>query len=222
MSIVVVNTTDSSTVLGNIDEDCVQQAAVDLRLEKVWSMAGTFTIDETAKQHRKTTPMELDADGYYTMPPGVYECSFDHDIAIGPDEAALVITRSTLVRNGILMASGLWDPKFAGRGGCALHVNGGDFRIKPGTRVAQFVVWKVLNAQGAYDGSYGLDANGKPKAMEAKYHAPEAVQKTESRPSATNQGAMTQGNAGQGAAEGSFTGQEVGQYRVDPSQSRFV
>lgn len=214
MSIVVVNTTDSSTVLGNIDKDCVQQAAVDLRLEKVWTMEGTFTIDETSKQHRKTTPMELDADGYYTMKPGVYECSFDHDIAIGPDEAALVITRSTLVRNGILMASGLWDPKFAGRGGCALHVNGGDFRIKPGTRVAQFVVWKVLNAQGAYDGSYGLDANGKPKAMEAKYHAETAAP--------VNQGAMTQGNAGQGAAEGSFTGQEIGQYRVDPTQSRFV
>lgn len=171
MSIVVVNTDHSSTTLGNIDENCVQQAAVDLRLERVWTMEGTFTIDESSKQHRKTTLMEPDADGYFTMKPGVYECSFDHDISIGADEAALVITRSTLVRNGVLMASGLWDPKFEGRGGCALHVRGGDFRIKPGTRVAQFVVWKVLNAQGAYNGSYGKAADGSIKEAEKKYYS---------------------------------------------------
>lgn len=170
MSIVVVNNDPSTTVLSNINEDCIQQAAVDLRLENIWSMAGTFKIDEEQKQHRKTTKIEPDENGYFVLAPGSYEVSFDHDISIGADEAALVITRSTLVRNGVLLASGLWDPKFAGRGGCCMHINGGPMVIKAGTRVGQFVAWKVLNAQGEYDGSYGLDANGKPKDMEAKYH----------------------------------------------------
>lgn len=170
MSIVVVNNEPSTTMLSNIDENCMQQAAVDLRLENVWMMQGEFLIDEEQKHHRQTTKLEVDNAGYYNLVPGSYEVSFDHDISIGGDEAALVITRSTLVRNGILLASGLWDPMFKGRGGCCMHVNGGPMKIKAGTRIGQFVTWKVLNPQGEYDGSYGLDSSGKPKDMEAKYH----------------------------------------------------
>ena len=133
-------------------------------------MSGTFIIDEESKQMRQTTKIDVGDDGYYTLPEGTYEVSFNHDIAIGPDEAALIIPRSTLVRNGIQLTSGLWDPKFVGRGGCCMHVRGGDMKIKPGTRVGQFVLWKVLNAQGEYNGSYGLHADGTPKVLEAKYH----------------------------------------------------
>lgn len=171
MSIVVVNTPESTTTLSNIDEKCVQQAAVDLRLDKVWGMIGPFTIDETSKAMRQTHEIEADVDGWYLLPEGPYEVSFDHDIAIGEDEAAIIVTRSTLVRNGVILASGLWDPQFVGRGGCCMHVRGGTMRIKKGTRIGQFVVWKVKNAQGAYDGDYGLTKDGAPKQMESKYHA---------------------------------------------------
>lgn len=171
MSIVVVNTEHSTTTLSNIDETCQQQAAVDLRLENVWKMSDMFVIDEEKKQHRKTTKLMVGDDGYYFLSEGAYECSFDHDIAIGPDEASLIVTRSTLVRNGVFVTSGLWDPKFSGRGGCCLHVRGGPMKIKPGTRIGQFVTWKVMNAQGEYNGSYGLNADGTPKDMEAKYHS---------------------------------------------------
>lgn len=170
MSIVVVNTKQSTTIISNIDETCTQQAAVDLRLESVWSMTGTFTIDEDKKGHRKTTPMVVDQEGYYNLSIGSYECSFDHNISIGADEASIIVPRSTLARNGVFLSSGLWDPKFSGRGGCCLHVNGGPMRIKPGTRIGQFVTWKVINAQGEYSGTYGLDANGVPKQAEEKYH----------------------------------------------------
>jgi len=169
--IVVINTNESTTKLSNIDDDCVQQAAVDLRLENIWKMEGEFLIDEERKQHRTTTQLTTNEDGYFELQPGSYEVSFDHDISIGADEAAYIVTRSTLARNGVFVVSGLWDPKFEGRGGCCLHVSGGHMKIKPGTRIGQFVTWKVLNAQGEYDGSYGLDkTTGKPKEMEAKYH----------------------------------------------------
>jgi deoxycytidine triphosphate deaminase len=170
MGIVVVNTDESTTFLSNIDKTCQQQAAVDLRLENVWKMEGLFTIDEDVKYHRKTTKVDVDEEGYYYLSVGSYEISFDHDISIGPDEASLIVTRSTLARNGVFVASGLWDPKFSGRGGCCLHVNGGLMKIKPGTRIGQFVTWKVVNAQGAYNGSYGLNTDGSPKEMEKKYH----------------------------------------------------
>lgn len=170
MSIVVVNTEYSSTTLSGITDKHVQQAAVDISLENVWKMDGLFVIDEDHKQLRNTTKVETDSEGYYCLDVGVYEVSFDHDIQMGSDEFALIISRSTLIRAGLLISSGGWDCKFSGRGGAALHVRGGPAKIKRGTRVGQFVVWKVLNPQGSYQGDYGLDANGKPKAMEAKYH----------------------------------------------------
>lgn len=174
MAIVVVNTEHSTTTLSNIDETCMQQAAVDLRLEQVWHMRGMFTIDEDRKVMRTTNPATIDEEGYYNLGDGTYEVSFDHDIAIGADEASLVITRSTLVRNGCQLVSGIWDCGFQGRGGCCLHVRGGGLRIKPGTRIGQFVTWKVANPQGIYNGDYGLSTDGKPKEMEAKYHTPAA------------------------------------------------
>ena len=170
MTVVVVNTEESNTRLSNIDEDCMQQAAVDLRLDKIWAMRGDFLIDETQKQHRIKVELEVDDDGYYSLSPGVYEVSFDHDISVGNDEVAYIVPRSTLSRNGIIIAGGLWDPGFQGRGGCCLHVNGGHMKIKPGTRVGQFLVWKVANAQGSYDGDYGRNADGSLKNMEQQYH----------------------------------------------------
>lgn len=170
MSIIVVNTNESTSSVSNIDKDCVQQLACDLRLENVWWMSGDFQIDEQSKKPRNTHKVAEDEEGYYNLREGVYEVSFDHDIAIGPDEGSLVITRSTLVRNGIQLVSGMWDPGFRGRGGCCMHVSGGNMRIKKGTRIGQFVTWKVLNPQGNYDGSYGLDADGNPKTLEQKYH----------------------------------------------------
>lgn len=168
MSIVVVNTEHSSTVLGNIDENCVQQAAVDLRLDKVWYMYGDFVIDEEGKQHRITRPMEVDAEGYYYLTEGSYEVSSSHIITIGPDEAGFVITRSTLNRNGCFITSGLYDPGYCGEMAMCLHVTGGPMRIKPGTRIGQYISWKVANAQGLYKGSYGYE-DGKPKAEQVKY-----------------------------------------------------
>jgi deoxycytidine triphosphate deaminase len=171
MSVVVVNTPESNTHITNIDDDCVQQAAVDLRLERMWGMNGPFTIDEEQKQHRNKYELSVDDEGYYNLEPGVYECSFDHDIKMGDDEVALIVTRSTLIRNGIFIASGLWDPSFRGKGGCCLHVHGGPAKIKPNTRIGQYLVWKVANAQGQYDGDYGLDRNGQAKEMEKRYYS---------------------------------------------------
>lgn len=168
--IVVVNSEESGSFLTNLDAACFQQAAIDLRLDNVWKIEGDFHIGEHTKIARNSTQLQPDSNNVYRLDKGVYEISFDHDISIAADEAALVITRSTLIRNGLFCASGLWDPKFTGRGGCALHVNGGTAFLEKGVRVAQFVVWKVLNPAGEYNGSYGLDANGVPKLSEQKYY----------------------------------------------------
>lgn len=171
MSMVHAASENSTTWLTNIDDDCVQQAAVDLRIKTIRRiLPSLFIIDEEQKMHRETEPVPLQSDGYWYLEPGSYEFTTDHIITMGPDEAGFVITRSTLNRNAVFITSGAYDPSYCGAMAGCLHVNVGSMKIKPGTRVGQMLLWKA-DALKQYDGDYGLDKDGKPKTMEAKYHS---------------------------------------------------
>lgn len=150
--------------LSSIQEGDVQPNAVDLRLGKVFKISNNlFTIDEEQKVHRGAEPSVLDTDGYYTLEVGQYEVIMENEIEVGPDEAGFVITRSTLNRNGCFLTSGLYDTGYKGVMAGVLHVNCGPMRIKPGTRVGQYLNWKA-EALSKYDGDYG-----KGKAHDEKY-----------------------------------------------------
>ncbi len=149
----------TNSFLSFVTPEMVQPNAVDLKLLSVWSMHGCFTLDEDNKKHRHKIEVQPDDEGYFHLKEGQsYEISFDHDVRIGDDEAGFVIVRSTLNRNGCFITSGLYDSGYgkdalAPMAAC-LHINGGDARIKKGTRVAQFLVWKA-ESLNSYNGDYG-------------------------------------------------------------------
>lgn len=145
----------STSVLSNVEEGDVQPNAVDLRLGKVlWITAGEFLIDEEQKVHRGSVEMMVDDDGYYRLQPGHYEVVMQNKIHVGRDEAGWVITRSTLNRNGVFLTSGLYDTGYNGVMAGVMHVTVGPMRIKPGTRIGQYLCFDA-QALSSYDGSYG-------------------------------------------------------------------
>ena len=85
-------------------------------------------------------------------------------ITIGEGEAGWVITRSTLNRNGVFITSGLYDSGYCGVMAGALHVNVGPMKIKRGTRVGQFLLFKSETLK-LYDGDYGAN-----KQHDVKYN----------------------------------------------------
>ena len=164
MSMINIGGTVSTSILTGIQKGDVQPNAVDLRLGKVFNIDdNTFTIDEDKKTHRGSTEQELWEDGYYYLYPGSYEVIMENTIYVGPDEAGFVITRSTLNRNGCFLTSGLYDTGYDGVMAGVLHVGVGLMRIKPGTRVGQYLNWKA-EAVSSYDGDYG-----KGKSHDQKY-----------------------------------------------------
>lgn len=170
--LVHIATKGATSSLTELDEDSVQPNAVDLRLDRVWIMHGTFKIDEDNKVHRYKNEIEPDVEGYFTLNPGEYEISFKGLVNMGPDEAGYVITRSTLNRNGLFITSGLYDSGYDGSMAACLHVAGGLARIKKDTRVGQFILWKS-QAVSSYDGDYGvgkqMDAYLRGKTVESAY-----------------------------------------------------
>lgn len=170
MSMIHAASPNSQTQLTNLDKDCIQQNAVDLRLKSVRRIKPTvFVIDEENKTHRETEVLEVGEDGYWTLEPGSYEITTDHIIKMGEAEAGFVITRSTLNRNAVFITSGNYDSGYAGAMAGCMHVNGGPMKIKPGTRVGQMLLWKA-EALSQYDGSYGFAQDGTIKTDEVKYH----------------------------------------------------
>lgn len=160
----------TSSRISNIDDACIQQNAVDLRLKSVHRILPTlFVIDETQKIPRETEEVCVGEDGYWLLEPGHYDVLTDHVISIGKDECGLTIVRSSLSRSAISLVSGAFDSGFNGPVGMRLHVDVGPMKIKPGTRIGQMLIWKA-EALKQYRGDYGFDVDGKLKPLEAMRH----------------------------------------------------
>lgn len=134
-----------------------QPNAIDLRLGKVFAInSNVFELSEDTKKHRGTFEL-LRINDWYSLPEGTYEVVMENIVTIGADEAGWVITRSTLNRNGVFITSGLYDSGYSGVMAGVMHVRGGPLRIKKGTRIAQFLLFKA-EALTLYNGSYGLNS----------------------------------------------------------------
>jgi len=160
MSMIHIASKKTKSGLTNMLEGDIQPNAVDLRLDKVLAIKPVlFTIGEVdgkeQKLHRGSQEMRPDADGYFYLNPGSYEIVMENIISVGEGEAGWVITRSTLNRNGVYITSGLYDSGYDGVMAGTLHVTGAPAKIKKGTRVGQFLLFKSESLK-KYDGDYGL------------------------------------------------------------------
>ena len=154
----------STSSLTNVLPKDVQPNAVDLRLGKVLAISDDiFTVDETQKIHRGSKEVDVFRDGYYHLYPGAYEVIMENEIEVGMGEAGFVITRSTLNRNGVYLTTGLYDTGYHGVMAGVMHVTCGRMKVKPGTRIGQYLSFDA-EALHKYNGDYG-----KGKAHDEKY-----------------------------------------------------
>ena len=160
------NATTRSSLTGvNLEKD-VQSNAVDLRLDKVFVIYNNdFILTDDSKTHRGSYELVPDASGFFNLYVGnSYEIVFENEITVGDGECGWVIPRSTLVRNGLSITTGLYDSGYKGKMVACLHVNGGNASIKKGCRIAQYLCFDAEMIH-RYDGDYGID-----KAHDQKYN----------------------------------------------------
>ena len=147
----------AKTTLTNVQLEDIQPNAIDLRVGKIFKInSNEFIIDEEQKIHRGSTEINVQEDGYFHLEPGSYEVIMENAINVADNEAGFVITRSTLNRNGVFITSGLYDSGYYGIMAGVMHVNCGVMKIKPGTRIGQYLCFNS-EALHSYDGDYGLN-----------------------------------------------------------------
>jgi len=158
------SSTRSSLTAVNPEKD-VQPNALDIRIDKVFQIHGnTFELTDETKVHRKTTELLANKEGFFLLVPGVYTIVFENEVLVGENEAGWVITRSTLIRNGLQITTGLYDSGYNGKMAAGLHVSCGIAKIQRGCRVAQYLCFDAEMVH-KYDGDYGVD-----KAHDQKYN----------------------------------------------------
>ncbi len=114
---------------------------------------GRCDADRTLPAH---TELCFDAAGWLELQPGPYLLTFNEVINLPNHLMALARPRSSLLRSGVAIHTGVWDAGYSGRSQALLTVQyPGGFKIQRDARVAQLVFFPldVAVPQG-YAGRY--------------------------------------------------------------------
>lgn len=170
MSLIHIHSNKSNSYLiKDVGPDAIQPNAVDLCIDRVWKMDGFFVLGKNSKVNRNRVEIDTNEFNEFHLEANqYYEISFSNNIKIGEDEAGWVIPRSTLIRNGISIVTGLYDSGYEGAMAAGLLVNIDTAFIERGARIGQFLLFKAESLH-QYDGSYGV-VGGKAKEDEKRYH----------------------------------------------------
>ena len=157
---------EKGIVIG-VCEEGIQQQGVDVRIDRVFEVInfGNGTVPAKGKT---TTPPTVevaaldkheDSKGYFYLPPGYYEVTFEEGCIIPANCAMVFKTRSSLVRCGAEIRSGQFDGGFeTDRMGAFLKVEL-PIRIEKGARVAQAIINETYTVEKEYlyDGQWQGD-----------------------------------------------------------------
>ena len=147
----------SGIITDFLDEN-IQQQGIDVRVSKIRRLNGIGTLPSIGKtklpEYIDITFNEGDTvlltEGYYELE-FIEGCKVPNNVAIKP------LTRSSLVRMGGNVFSGLFDAGFETKHmGCFLKVSQ-PFKIEYGARVAQVVALKSNEVNNMYNGQFQND-----------------------------------------------------------------
>lgn len=135
----------------------IQPNGVDLTLDAVFEPLepGRITRNDTEIGERQPVASEeLDRNGpeTYYLEPGGYVVRYDEVVRVPEGNVGFVYPRSSLMRNGCMVDTAVWDAGYEGRGEGLLEVHH-DIELERGARIAQ-LVFAEADHTGTYDGSY--------------------------------------------------------------------
>lgn len=145
--------------------ECIQQVGIDLELIKVEQVIGGGIVPKQGKtvlaKREEVIPHTVvngqsNAD-VWRLEPGVYDITLAQGCKIPANQRLQIIQRSSLLRNGALLVSSMFDPGFETKNiGTILHVRV-PISIEVGARVAQAYVTGVNDVDNLYEGQWQGD-----------------------------------------------------------------
>ena len=141
--------------LGVADSDQIQPNGVDLRVDTIQRISGVGEIRCDGKEiasRESVEPTETKQGTYFELPPGEYIVIYSGTIRIPESGVGFVFPRSSLIRNGSMLYTAVWDAGYEGQGEGLLNVNN-EIRIEKNSRIGQLVIAEAETDE-VYDGTY--------------------------------------------------------------------
>jgi len=137
--------------LDPVTPEQVQPNGVDLTVDAILEPSERGRIGRDGKHVADRESIDPDGDAY-VLPAGGYIARYGETVRIPDGHVGFVYPRSSLMRNGCMLHTAVWDAGYEGRGEGLLVVHR-DVEIEPGARIAQ-LVFAEANHDDTYDGSY--------------------------------------------------------------------
>ena len=118
--------------------------------------AGQLGVSGADRELPSTCPLP-GADGdWWHLKPGAYLATFNEIVSLPRNLMALCRPRSTLLRSGVSLHTGVWDAGYCGRGQALVTVHHpGGWRAQRNARIAQLVFLPLAEADAhGYAGIY--------------------------------------------------------------------
>ena len=132
------------------------QVGYDLTLKQVKSIKGGSVMSDktTISDYSQVNPITF-AEGRreFRLVPGTYSLTFDQGIKLPTNKTAFIRHRSSILRCGSVITSGIFDSGFETDEMGAVLIVTEPITIEQGARVAQVYIFENYEAQ-AYDGQY--------------------------------------------------------------------
>lgn len=163
-----------------LSSDAVQPAGVDISIDDIFRVTepSILTNDDYMKGDRASVPAhtrrEFDQrshydaiealrkfgvapdsrDEFYYLEEGeMYGVEYHETISIPDNHMGLIFPRSRLLRCGVTLFTGIWDPGYEGKGAGALLVDN-DVVMAKDMRVGQLVFIETDDLSESYDGTH--------------------------------------------------------------------
>ncbi len=139
------------------------QVGYDLTLKAVKKIKGGMVLrDKTLVEDYEEVPPTLTPTGKYMfhLTRGTYSLTFDQGCKLPENRTAFIRHRSSILRCGSIITSGVYDPGFEVEEMGAVMIVDQDIRIEKGSRVAQIIMLENTPAD-LYDGQWQKDKDKK-------------------------------------------------------------
>ena len=157
----------TETKITNVKDEDVQPNAIDLRIGKILRniteteeirdriktrVLHDFSLINDEKVHLPKEEIKP-KDGVYSLKQGYYLVEFENRIQVGEHESGLVVPRSTLMRNGVVVFSCLYDSGYCGKMIAGMQVFTPRAYFGEHERIAQYLCFDAESVH-QYHGSY--------------------------------------------------------------------
>ena len=132
------------------------QVGYDLTLKSVKKIQGGMVLkDKTLVEEYEEVPPTLTSTGKYMfhLTEGAYSLTFDQGCKLPENKTAFIRHRSSVLRCGSIITSGVYDPGFEVEEMGGVMIVKEDIRLEKGARVAQIIVMENTPAD-LYDGQW--------------------------------------------------------------------